>query len=256
MLRRTVLALFLGLAAPGTAAAVPTVAAAADLRFAMDELVQAYAKRTGRSVRVTFGSSGIFYQQLLQGAPFELFLSADEDYVVRLFKAGKTQDSGTLYAIGRIVLVAPASGGLAVDSQLDGLRRALDMGAIRRFAIASPDHAPYGMRAREALQHSGLWQRLESRLVHGENVAQALQFVTTGAADGGVVALSLIKSPTVAGRVRAALIPQSWHRPLRQRMVLTADAGPEARLFYQWLQTPPARAILVRHGFALPGEPA
>lgn len=256
MLRRAILALVLISAMPGTASAVPAVAAAADLRFAMDELVQAYTKQSGKTVRVTFGSSGIVYQQLLQGAPFELFLSADEAYVFRLQKAGKTRDSGTLYALGRLVLVAPTKGSLAVDSELVGLRRALEAGDVRRFAIASPDHAPYGMRAREALQHAGLAERLEPRLVYGENVAQALQFVTTGAADGGIVALSLVKGPTVAGQVKVAPIPQDWHRPLRQRMVLTTGAGPDARRFYEWLQTPSARAILVRYGFALPGDPS
>jgi molybdate transport system substrate-binding protein len=175
--------------------------------------------------------------------------------VLRLHKAGKAADRGTLYAIGRIVLVAPAGGTLAVDSDLRGLRTALDQGRIRRFAIANPEHAPYGERAREALTHAGLWQRLQPTLVYGENVAQALQFVTLNAAEGGIVALSLVKTPGFAATGRAALIPESWHTPLRQRMVLMPGAGAEARRFHAWLQTAPARRIFVRYGFTLPGEP-
>ncbi len=250
----TVLLALLMLASPLRAAAAPTVAAASDLRFAMDELVATYSRDTGRQVKVSYGSSGIFRQQIAQGAPFELFLSADEAYVQQLQQAGLTRDGGTLYAIGRIVLFAPKGSQLTVDGQMAGLRLALAEGRLRRFAIANPDHAPYGARAREALRHAGLWTGLERRLVLGENVSQALQFAATGGADGGIIALSLVKAPGFAQAGHWALIPADWHRPLRQRMVLTPKAGPLAAHFYRWLQGPAARAILVRHGFALPGE--
>ncbi len=250
----TFLLALLMLAVPLRAATAPTVAAAADLRFAMDELVATYSRETGRQVKVSYGSSGIFRQQIAQGAPFELFLSADEDYVRQLQQAGLTRDGGALYAIGRIVLFAPRGSRLAVDGQMAGLRSALAEGRLRRFAIANPDHAPYGARAREALGHAGLWTGLEQRLVLGENVSQALQFAATGGADGGIIALSLVKAPGFEETGSWALIPADWHRPLRQRMVLTRKAGPQAVLFYRWLQGPAARAILIRHGFALPGE--
>jgi len=239
---------------PAQAADVPTVAAAADLRFAMEALAARFRQDTGRSVRLVFGSSGIFHQQIMAGAPFQLYLSADEDYVFRLARAGKTVDDGTLYAIGRIVLVAPTASKLAVDSNLTGLRAALARGEIRRFAIANPEHAPYGMRAEEALRHAGLWQQLEPKLVLGENVAQALQFATVGGAEGGIVALSLVKSPTFKGMGRHTLIPAGWHKPLRQRMVLTRGAGQTARLFYNWLQQPAARTVLAQYGFTIPAE--
>jgi molybdate transport system substrate-binding protein len=250
----TFLLTLLMLVSPLRAAGVPTVAAASDLRFAMDELVAAYSRDTGRQVKVSYGSSGIFRQQIANGAPFEIFLSADEAYVRQLQQADLTRDGGALYAIGRIVLFAPKGSLLAVDGQMDGLRRALAEGKLRRFAIANPDHAPYGARAREALRHAGLWTGLEKRLVLGENVSQALQFAATGGADGGIIALSLVKAPGFAKQGNWALIPAEWHQPLRQRMVLTKKAGPEARDFYRWLQGREARAILVRHGFALPGE--
>jgi molybdate transport system substrate-binding protein len=190
------------------------------------------------------------------GAPFELFLSADEDYVLRLHKAGLTQGRGDIYAIGRIVLFAPTASPLAVDGGMGGLRRALTDGKVRRFAIANPDHAPYGGRAREALEKAGLWAALEPRLVLGENVSQALQFAATGGADGGIVALSLVKAPGFARLGRWALIPESLHSPLRQRMVLTRKAGPEAQAFHAWLKGPEARAVLARYGFVPPaGSP-
>lgn len=229
--------------------AVPRVAAASDLRFAMDELTQAYARETGRQVTVSYGSSGVFRQQIASGAPFELFLSADEAYVLALHKAGLTRDTGTVYARGRLVLFAPAGGKLAVDPEMKGLRAALGRGEIRRFAIANPAHAPYGQRASEALKAAGLWPAVETRLVLGENVSQALQFATTGGADGGIVALSLVKAPGFAKLGRWALIPERLHAPLVQRMVLTRKAGPEAQAFYAWLQGAEARAILKRHGF-------
>lgn len=249
-----VLMTLLMLVSPLRAAEVPTVAAASDLRFAMDELVAAYGRETGRQVKVSYGSSGIFRQQIANGAPFELFLSADEDYVWQLHRARLTRDWGVLYALGRIVLFAPKGSRLPVDGQMEGLRRALAEGRLRRFAIANPDHAPYGARASEALRHAGLWTGLEKRLVLGENVSQALQFASTGGADGGIIALSLVKAPGFQNLGSWALIPADWHQPLRQRMVLTRRSGPEARDFYRWLQGPAARGILVRHCFVLPGE--
>ncbi len=247
-----ILILFAALPRPALASDVPTVAAAADLRFAMETLATAFQKETGRSVRLVFGSSGIFHQQIMAGAPFQLYLSADEDFVLRLARAGKTVDTGTLYAEGRIVIVAPTGSKLAVDSNFTALRKALARGEIRRFAIANPEHAPYGMRAEEALRHTGLWSQIKPRLVMGENVSQALQFATTGGADGGIVALSLVRSPTFKSMGRYALVPEAWHQPLLQRMVLTKGAGETARHFYAWLQTPPARAVFERYGFALP----
>jgi len=236
-------------------AAVPTVAAAADLRYAMEELVAAYSRETGRQVKVSYGSSGLFHQQIRNGAPFELFLSADEAYAERLHAAGLTRDSGTVYALGRLVLFAPDGSALAVDPQMKGLGQALSAGRVRRFAIANPAHAPYGARAREALQAAGLWSALEGRLVMGENVVQALQFATSGGADGGIVALSLVNAPGFAKAGRWALLPADLHSPLRQRMVLTGKAGAEAGAFHNWLKGPQARAILARHGFTPPSGP-
>jgi len=240
------------------AADTASVAAAADLKFALSEIAPRFEAETGRTVKLSFGSSGNFTQQIAQGAPFQLFLSADEQYVFRLAEQGHAVDRGVLYAIGRVVLFAPHRSSLAVDARLDGLRAALAEGRIRRFAIANPDHAPYGRAARAVLQHAGLWERIAAHLVFGENAAQAAQFAASGSSQGGILPLSLSKAPAVAALGRFATIAADWHagEPLRQRMVLTRRAGPTARAFYEYLQRPAARTILLRYGFGLPGEVA
>jgi molybdate transport system substrate-binding protein len=235
-------------------AADPVVAAASDLKFALEDVAQAYRQDTRRAVVLAFGSSGTFAAQIRNGAPFQLFLSADEDYILKLHAEGYARDQGALYAIGRLALVAPPGSALPVDGELKGLAQQLQAGRIARFAIANPEHAPYGRRAEEALRHAGLWQAIRPKLVLGENVSQAAQFATGGAADGGIVALSLAMSPQMEKRARYAVIPAAWHTPLRQRMALLRNAGPEAQAFYAYLQQPAARAVMRRHGFTLPGE--
>ncbi len=238
------------------AADVPPIAAAADLKFALAEIAVRFKQDTGREVRIAFGSSGNFTHQIEQGAPFELFLSADENFIFRLADKGLTQDRGVRYAIGRVVLFVPHGSPLVPDADLAGLRAALADGRLKRFAIANPEHAPYGRAAREVLQHAGLWAALEPRLVLGENAAQAMQFAASGSSQGGIVALSLSKAPEVARLGRFVTLPAEWHagEPLRQRMVLTKKAGETARLFHAYLQQPAARAIFERYGFVLPGQ--
>jgi molybdate transport system substrate-binding protein len=245
------------LSATWPAAAVeerPTIAAASDLQFALTEVAAAFAAELGLEVKLTFGSSGNFARQIRQGAPFQMYLSADEDYVLDLAKDGFTRDQGALYALGRIVIIAPHGSPLQPDGSLEDLRAAIEEGRVRKFAIANPEHAPYGRRAEEALRHVGLWDAVQDRLVLGENVSQAAQFATSGAAEGGIVAYSLALSPKVSALARFDLIPHGWHAPLRQRMALLKDAGPIAERFFAFMQEPSARAIMRRHGFALPGE--
>lgn len=234
----------------------PAIAAAADLKFALTEAAALFQQETGRGVKLAFGSSGNFARQLEQGAPFQLFLSADEIYIQRLAEKGVARDHGALYAIGRIVLFAPHGSPLKVDSALRDLKSAVADGRIRRFAIANPEHAPYGRAARAALQTAGLWPAIEGKLVLGENASQATQFAASGSSQGGIIPLSLSKAPEVAKLGRFALIPAQWHasEPLRQRMALMKNAGETAQAFYGWLQKPAARAVFKRYGFVLPGE--
>jgi molybdate transport system substrate-binding protein len=232
----------------------PVVAAAADLQFALGEVAAKFRADSGREVRLAFGSSGNFARQLMQGAPFEMFLSADEGFVLQLADAGRTLDRGALYAEGRIVLFAPAGSPLKPDADLADLRAALADGRLERFAIANPEHAPYGRAAAQALEGQGLWEAIRPRLVLGENVSQAAQFATTGSAQGGIFAYSLALAPAVGRLGTYVLLPAEWHAPLRQRMVLMRNAGETARAFYAFVRTPAARAVLRRYGFLLPGE--
>ncbi len=252
--RRSVLAALAALPlAPALASAeVPVIAAASDLQFAIEEIATAFTAETGARVRLSFGSTGNFARQIREGAPFQLFMAADESFIADLHRDGFTRDAGTLYGLGRIVVITPPGSPLTPDGPLETLREALAETRITRFAIANPDHAPYGMRAREALQTAGLWDAIQPALVLGENVSQAAQFALSGNAEGGIVALSLALAPQVAARGSHDLIPETMHAPLRQRMALLPGAGPVAEAFHAHLQTPAARATLVRYGFALP----
>lgn len=239
---------------PAQAAEPPVVAAAADLQFALAEVAEAFTKKTGQTVKLSFGSSGNAHRQIMQGAPFELYMSADEGYVLDLLAHGKAKDQGVLYAIGRVVLMIPHGSSLKADGSLKDLAAALQDGRLTKFAIANPEHAPYGRAARSALMRAGLWEGLQPKLVLGENVNQTAQFITSGSCQAGIIALSLVKSPKVATLGSFDLIPAEWHDPLRQRMALLNNAGPVAEAFYGYVQSPPAREILRRFGFVLPGE--
>jgi molybdate transport system substrate-binding protein len=252
-MKRFLAALALLLAALPAAAAAPGVAAASDLKFALDEIAREWTRESGRSVRLTYGSSGNFRRQIAEGAPFEVFLSADESYVLALAREGRLEDDGIAYAVGRLVLFAPQGSPVDPARGLAGVAELARAGRIARFAIANPAHAPYGRAAREALEGAGAWAALTGRLVMGENVSQAAQFATSGNATAGLFAYSLTFSPAVAGRGRFALVPESAHAPLRQRMALVKGAGEDARAFYRHLQGPAARAILSRYGFGAPG---
>lgn len=246
-------ALLLALPRPGLAETPPVLAAASDLTFAVQAIAARFQEETGHEVKLVFGSTGNFATQIREGAPFEMFMAADEAFVADLAAEGLTRDDGALYAEGRIAIVAPKGSPLA-DGSLKALRAALEAGTLARFAIANPEHAPYGRRAQEALQHAGLWDAIQPHLVLGENVSQAAQFALSGNADGGIIALSLALAPEVAAQGDHDLIAADWHEPLRQRMVLLKNAGPVAETFYAYMASPPARAIMEEYGFVLPRD--
>lgn len=230
---------------------VITVAAAADLKYAMEEIAGEFRKvHPGASVTLIFGSSGKFYTQIRQDAPFDLYFSADINYPRMLRAEGLAASEVRSYAFGRIVLwgVSTDAGKLTLAD--------LASPAIRRVALANPRHAPYGKRAEEALRAAGLWDKIQPKLVFGENVAQAAQFVDSGAADVGIVALSLALTPSLAARGRYFLIPENLHEPLEQGYIVTRRAAGNglAQAFAEHFEKPSARAILHRYGFVLPGE--
>ncbi|MCA1771216.1 MAG: molybdate ABC transporter substrate-binding protein [Halomonas sp.] len=245
------LLLFAMPASAGTA----TVAAASSLQFALTEASERFEHDTGHTLRLNFGSSGNFRRQIAQGAPFELFLSADERYVEALYNEGHTRDEGVIYAMGRLVWLQRAGQGVTLgeDAPLLGVEQALtrhENGERPRIALANPEHAPYGIAAKQALTHAGLWDQTEPLRVLGENVSQAAQFALSDDAQGGLVAYSLALVPPLSERSEYMLIPEDWHEPLSQRMVLTRQAGDVAEAFYTWLQQAEGRAIFQQHGFS------
>lgn len=239
---------------------VPTVAAASSLQFAFPELAAAYTSETGQRLRINYGASGNFRRQIQQGAPFDIFLSADEASVEALDAAGWVEGPSRVYAVGRLAWLQRADRNdlPGEDDPLAGVREAVAQHARdegrARIALANPEHAPYGMAARQVLSHAGLWDATAPLRIIGENVSQAAQFALTDDARGGLVAESLALAPQLAERSDYLLIPQAWHAPLVQRMALVKGADDEAREFYVWLQQDRAREILARYGFRPPVE--
>jgi molybdate transport system substrate-binding protein len=230
----------------------PRIAAAADLRRVLTELAERFRKDGHGEVSLVFGASGVLARQIVQGAPFQLFLSADEAFATQVIDAGRADSSGALYAIGRLSLFAPSGSPLRVDPECEGLRRLAREGKLRRLAIANPAHAPYGRAAEAVLRHHGLWDAVQPRLVLGENSAQAAQFAANGSTDGGLLPHALVVVPPLSASGDAVLIPRQHHPPLRQRMVLLRGAGPVARRFHEMVLGPEGRSLLERHGFGLP----
>ncbi len=224
------------------------VAAAADLQFAFQEIGALFEKETGIRVIFTFGSSGQLAQQIENGAPFDAIASANIAYVDRLREKGLiVPETQRLYAQGRIVLAVRRDSGIRLERLEDLLQP-----AVRQIAIANPEHAPYGLAAREALEARGLWEAVKPKLVYGENVRQALQFVQTGNAEAGIIALSVANAPEIT----YTPIDAELHAPLNQAMaVLRRTAHPrEAEAFLAFVNQPQGRAIMKRYGFLLPGE--
>ncbi len=224
------------------------VAAASDMQFVLKEIATRFERETGHRLVLQFGSSGNLSRQIRQGLAVDVFLSADESYVLQLAEAGLTRDRGSYYGKGRVVLVVPRASALVLDERLEGVRA--QIGAVQRFAIANPEHAPYGRAAREALQGLGLWDLLRPRLVLGENVSQATQFVAGGAAQAGITALSMVRAPEVDAVTRHQLLPESLHAPLLQRLVVLKQARAEAPRFAKFLGRADVRELLRRNGFA------
>jgi len=246
---------FLPLATAAAQAPAPElrVAAAADLKFALEEIVQEFrAEHPDVAIEVAYGSSGNFTSQIESGAPFDLFLSADVGYVRQLSARGLTvPGSEFVYAVGRLVLWLPRS------SPLDGSRglAALRDPAVRKIAIANPRHAPYGRAAEAALRALGVYTEVQGKLVLGDNVAQAAQFVETGAADAGIIALSLALSPVLASEGRHFEVPASAYPRLEQGgAILKAAKDPAAaRALRDLVLGARGRAVLERWGFLAPG---
>jgi len=225
------------------------IAAAADLKFAMDEIVAKFREVNAKDdVDVIYGSSGKFYTQIQQGAPYDLYFSADIAFPRELAKSGFSFSEVIPYAFGRIVLWSATmeANKMSLDS--------LTSSKISHIAIANPKHAPYGKRAEEALRASRLWERVEPKLVYGENIAHTAQFVQTGNAQVGIIALSLALNPALANKGEYWLIPDTLHAPLEQAFIITkrAQGNDLAKKFADYMRSSATRTIMTKYGFVLP----
>jgi molybdate transport system substrate-binding protein len=228
------------------------VAVAADLSSALQDVATSYEKRTGVAVKLSFGASGALTQQIQNGAPFDVFFSADMDYPKQLIAGGQAE-SATLYryAVGRLVLWVPK------DSPLDVEHKGMDVlldPSVKKISLGNPQHAPYGRAAAAALKHYGLYEKLSDRLVLGENVAQAAQFVESGNAQAGFVALAHAIAPAMQGKGKYWIVPAEAYPPLDQGAVVVSSSPrmQDAVAFLEYMKTTEATAVLKRYGFSLP----
>lgn len=229
-----------------------TIAAASDLNFAFKEIVTEYEKSTGNHVKLTLGSSGNFYAQIQNGAPFDLYFSADIGYPKKLEEAGLTVP-GSLYpyAVGRIVLWVSKGSHLNLSRGLEILGDPM----IKKIAIANPKHAPYGRAAVAAMEHFKVYDQVKDRLILGENISQAAQFIESGACDAGIIALSLALAPAMKAAGQYWEIPATAHAPLEQgAVILKQSKNPEAaRQFLEFIKGTQGQEVMKRYGFTLPG---
>ena len=228
------------------------IAAAADLKFAMHDLAASF-EQSGTAVSVTYGSSGNFFSQLESGAPFDVFFSADAAYPQKLESDGLTEP-GTryTYAVGRLAIWMPADASVNLSRQ--GWRALLNP-SVQRISIANPSHAPYGRAAVAALRNAGLYDRVRAKLIFGENVSQAAQFVQSGNAQAGIVAMSFAVSPAMkAGKIWE--VPSNSYPPIEQAAVILKDSDDKhaAKSFLDFVKSAHGTAILLKNGFALPGS--
>ena len=225
-----------------------TVAAAADLQFAMQDIMGQFQKQTGRQVRVIYGSSGNFFQQIQNGAPFDMFFSANLDSPKKLESAGLVEPGSYYeYAKGKIVLWVPNSSKINVKSGLSVLLEP----NVRKIAVANPLHAPYGQAAVAAMQKAGVYEKVKEKFVLGENISQTATFVMSGAADVGIVALSLALSPNMKGKGDFAVVPEDEYLPIQQACVILNSATHKdvAHQFLLFVRTKAMGALLQSYGF-------
>jgi len=229
-----------------------TVAAAADLSSALKDIGDGFEKKTGVHLKLSFGASGALTQQIENGAPFDVFFSADMDYPRQLVRDGQADGSMLYqYAVGKLVLWVPADSPLDVEHK--GVNVLLDS-SVKRISIANPQHAPYGRAAVEALKHAGLYDRLSDKIVMGENVSQAAQFAESGNAQAGFVALAHAGAPAMQGKGKYWEVPADYYAPLAQGVLVISRSAhkQEATQFLEYIKTKPAKVIFQKYGFTLP----
>lgn len=231
-------------------AQVATIAVAANMKDAFAEIAAEF-KSTGKpEMRMVYGSSGNFAAQIMNGAPFSLFIAADEQFPLELFKNGKTVDDGSVYAIGKLVIITKTSSGIYLSDSKSDIAKAISK--ANKVAIAKPEIAPYGRAAVQYLKAEGLWDLAKDKLVYADNIGSATTYVASGAADLGFTAFSLAKSPELLRQTSYVAVDTKMYEPIKQRMVLIKGAPQEAQDLYRFMQGPRAKAILQKYGYSTP----
>lgn len=251
--RRVIVAVLLLVLAQVSLAQEIKVAAAADLQFALQDIVAHFEKESGKSIKLTFGSSGNFFAQLQNGAPFDIFFSANLDYPRKLESAGLIETGSYYeYATGKIVVWVPGSSKLDISAGLQSLLNP----AVKKIAVANPQHAPYGQAAIAALKKENLYDKVSDKLVLGENISQTASFVLSGAADAGIVALSLALGPNMKDKGRFVEIPSADYPPIQQACVVLKSSRDKAtaRAFLEFLRSAKIRDLVRSYGFTIPGN--
>lgn len=234
----------------GAYAQPTTIAVAANMKDAFSEISSAFRATGKPELRVVYGSSGNLTTQIMNGAPFSLLIAADEYFPLELYKKGKAIDEGSVYAIGKLALIAKnSSGTILVDNKTDIAKAIIK---ANKVAIAKPELAPYGRAAIEYMKAEGLWEIAKNKLVYGDNVGAIMSYVLTGAADLGFTALSLAKSSEVAKEASYLSLNSKLYEPIKQRMILIKGAQPEAFELYRFMQSPQAKVILQKYGYTSP----
>lgn len=231
-------------------AQAPSVAVAANMKDAFLEITTEFKSSNKSEMRVVYGSSGNFAAQIMNGAPFNLFIAADEYFPLELYKSGKTVDEGAVYAIGKLAIIAKKSSGIQLLDSKAEMAKAIQR--ANKISIAKPDLAPYGKAAVEYLKAEGLWDLAKNKLVYADNIGIATTYVMSGAADIGFTALSLAKATEVGKELSFVQVNPRMYEPIKQRMVLIKGAPPEALDLYRFMQGPQAKTILHKYGYTTP----
>jgi len=230
----------------------PPIAAAASLRYALDDIAARFQKETGKSVKITYGATGNLVNQIKASAPFQAFFAADDKSVNKLASESLTEGDPVVFARGELSVAAPQGSEVAIDADLNGLKEALAAGKVKHIAIANTETAPYGRAAEEALKAAGLWDQAKPLLVVGENIGQTATFVSTGAAEVGFIAKSLAISKEIAPKISSAVVPQKLYAPINHGLAIIKGASPVAKEFVEFVRGPKGREVLEASGFAVP----
>jgi len=234
---------------PAMAADQPLVAVASNLTQALTEIADHYKQSSGSRIKLSFGSSGNFSRQILQGAPYQIFISADKSNVDFLIANGKQPLRNKAYAQGQIGFFIPKGSRLSGTTDLQGVIEAIEFDNYNRLALANPEVAPYGVAAEQALASAGVWIINRHKLLIGENIAQTVQFSLSGGVDIGIVPASSAIQPEVRGHGNFIPIPVDWHQPIQQYLVLLSDTNPSATRFFDYLLDRESQAILIKYGY-------